>query len=203
MRLARFVTPMAVLTAGATGLLVLPTPSGAATVAGKPSAPSCQSITQAQAIATGFTGARAPKVSDFNDKKLAANPPNLLGETIDFGAKALVVGCAAPIDLKALSVTANGAGKPVMTAAQYVQYLVRTSAGAMKSETIGGVPGYADYGNGREDGLGSTATAGSVRLDTFVAGNFVINFFSSPVSPALAPKVNAIARAITKNLALK
>jgi hypothetical protein len=142
-------------------------------------------------------------VTPYNDNKVTANAPNSLGETIDFGSKALVVGCATPTDLKALSLVANGAGKPSMTAAQYVQYLVRSSAGAMKRESIGGVLGYVDYGNGKEDGLGSTASAGSVRLDTFAAGHYVINFFSSPITPALAQRVNALAGSIVRELTSK
>jgi hypothetical protein len=135
MRLVRFVTPIAALTAGVTGLVALPALSGSASATTKSSAPSCQSITRAQVIAAGFSGASAPTVTAFNDKKLTANPPNSLGETIDFGSKALAVGCATPTDLKALSVAANGASKPALTAPQYLQYLAKNSAGAMKRES--------------------------------------------------------------------
>jgi hypothetical protein len=167
MRLTSVVTPAAALTIGVLGLVVPPAPTAGASTTSKSSSPTCQSITRAQVVAAGFAGALTPKVTPYNDNKVTANAPNSLGETIDFGSKALVVGCATPTDLKALSLVANGAGKPSMTAAQYVQYLVRSSAGAMKRESIGGVLGYVDYGNGKEDGLGSTASAGSVRLDTF------------------------------------
>ena len=79
-----------------------------------------------------------------------------------------------------ISVAANGAKKPVMTATQYLAYVVKQSAGAMKKTPVGGVSDYLDFGNGKEDGVGSTAKAGSLRLDAWVAGKYVILTFSAP-----------------------
>jgi hypothetical protein len=126
------------------------------------SAPSCASITKSLVVADGFKGATGPKITKYNYTKVSANPTNALGTTIDFGSKALVVACVSPADLKKLSVIAQGASKPTMTATQYMAYLVKTSAGAMTSTPVGGVTDYLDYGNGKEDGLGSTSKAGSV-----------------------------------------
>jgi hypothetical protein len=189
------------VTAAATGLALQPSVVGASSVAPKGLSPACTLITQRQVVAAGFSRATAPKITPFNSKNIGANPANSLGETIDFGARALVVGCASPADLRALSSASAGKSTPTMSASQYVEYLVKTSAGAMKSERIGGVAGFIDYGNGKEDGLGSTSTAGSVRLDTFAAGGYVINFFSSPISSTTTKRVNALARAIVTDLA--
>lgn len=146
------------------------------------SAPSCASITKSLVVADGFKGATGPKITKYNYTKVSANPTNALGTTIDFGSKALVVACVSPADLKKLSVIAQGASKPTMTATQYMAYLVKTSAGAMTSTPVGGVTDYLDYGNGKEDGLGSTSKAGSVRLDAWVVGNFDVLTFIAPAT---------------------
>ena len=70
-----------------------------------------------------------------------------------------------------------------MTATQYLSYMAKQSAGAMKNTPVGGVADYLDLGNGKEDGVGSTLTAGSIRLDAWVAGGkFIILTFSAPAS---------------------
>ena len=107
---------------------------------------------------------------------------NSLGTTIDFGKGALVVSCVSPADIAKLSVSAQGAGKPTMTAQQYMDYMVAQSAGAMTATPVGGVTDYLDFGNGKEDGLGSTATATSVRLDAWVANKFIILTFIHPAT---------------------
>lgn len=90
------------------------------------------------------------------------------------------MGCVSPVDIAKYSVAANGAKKPVMTATQYLAYVVKQSAGAMKKTPVGGVSDYLDFGNGKEDGVGSTSNAGSLRLDAWVAGKYVILTFSAP-----------------------
>ena len=45
---------------------------------------------------------------------------------------------------------------------------------------VAGVNDYLDFGNGKEDGIGSTAKVGSLRLDAWVAGKYVILTFSAP-----------------------
>ena len=50
----------------------------------------------------------------------------------------------------------------------------------MKKTAVSGVSDYLDFGNGKEDGLGSTSTAGSVRLDAWVSGNFIFLTFAAP-----------------------
>jgi hypothetical protein len=44
------------------------------------------------------------------------------------------------------------------------------------------VSDYLDFGSGKKDGLGSTSKAGSVRLDAWVAGRFIVLTFTTPVS---------------------
>lgn len=141
---------------------------------------SCASITKALVVADGYKPATGPTTTPYNFAKPASNQANALGTTIDFGAKALVVGCISPADIAKYSVAANGAKKPVMSATQYLAYVVKQSAGAMKKTTVGGVSDYLDFGNGKEDGVGSTAKAGSLRLDAWVAGKYVILTFSAP-----------------------
>ena len=149
--------------------------------------PSCSAITKSAVIADGYTKATAPVVTAYNYAKSSANAANSLGTTIDFGAKALVVACISPADIKKLSIAAQGASKPAMTATQYMDYMVKQSAGAMTKKSVGGVSDYLDLGNGKEDGLGSTAKAGSLRLDAWVAGKFIVLTFSAPAS-ATPPK---------------
>ena len=141
--------------------------------------PSCASLTKALVVADGFTAATGPVITKYNYANLKANAANSLGTTIDFGAKALVVGCVSPADITKLV----GKGKPAMTATAYLQKMAKDSAGAMKKTMVGGVADYLDFGNGKEDGLGSVKTAGSIRLDAWVAGGkYIILTFSGPAS---------------------
>ena len=140
----------------------------------------CASITKALVIADGYKSATGPTTTPYNFANTSANQANALGTTIDFGAKALVVGCISPADIAKYSVAANGAKKPVMSATQYLAYVVKQSAGAMKKTPVGGVSDYLDFGNGKEDGVGSVSKAGSLRLDAWVAGKYVILTFSAP-----------------------
>jgi len=142
----------------------------------------CDSITKAVVTAAGYTAATEPVITKYNFKKPSANAANALGTTIDFGPKALVVGCVSPAEIAKLSAAAQGKGKPAMTATKYLEYMAKKSAGAMKKTSVGGVTDYLDFGNGKEDGLGSTAKAGSVRLDTWVAGKYIILTFSQPAA---------------------
>lgn len=172
------------LTLGAT----VPSAAGAASMT-----PSCSALTKSAIVADGFTGATGPVVTSYNYKKLSANAANALGTTLDFGSKALVISCVSPADIKKLSVLAQGSSKPTMTATQYMAYLVKQAAGAMKKTPVGGVSDYLDFGNGKEDGLGSTAKAGAVRLDAWVAGNFIVLTFTAPiVNPASKSLLNLI-----------
>ena len=149
---------------------------------------SCASITKALVVADGYKLAVGPATTPYNFGNTSANQANALGTTIDFGAKALVVGCVSPADIAKYSMATNGAKKPVMSATQYLAYVVKQSAGAMKKTPVGGVNDYLDFGNGKEDGVGSTSKAGSLRLDAWVAGKYVILTFSAPaVAPAPAP----------------
>ena len=173
---------------------------GAVTSAGASAAPSCNSITKSQAIAAGFKMATGPKITPYNDQNLSANATNALGETIDFGPNAIVVSCVSPTDLKALSVAAQGSNKPVMTATQYLQYLVKTSGGSMKPQSIAKITNYVDFGNGKEDGLGSTATASGVRLDSFVAGHFIVLTQTVPASAKPSKNLGTFAKTIEADL---
>jgi hypothetical protein len=143
---------------------------------------SCSAITKAVVVADGYKSATAPTTTPYNFTNPSANQANALGTTIDFSAKALVVGCVSPSDIAKLSVLAQGSKKPVMSATQYLAYVVKQSAGAMKKTAVGGVSDYLDFGNGKEDGVGSTAKSGSLRLDGWVAGKFVILTFSAPAA---------------------
>ena len=136
---------------------------------------SCASITKALVVADGYKAATTPKLTPYNFANTSANEANALGTTIDFGAKALVVGCVSPADIAKYS-----ASKKPMTATQYLASVVKQSAGAMKKTVVGGVNDYLDFGNGKEDGVGSTSKAGSLRLDAWVAGKYVILTFSAP-----------------------
>ena len=140
----------------------------------------CSSITKALVIADGYKAATGPASRAYNFKNPSVNQANALGTTIDFGVKALVVGCISPSDIAKYSALANGAKKPIFSATQYLAYIVKQSAGAMKKTQVGGVSDYLDFGNGKEDGVGSLSKAGSLRLDAWVAGNYVILTFSAP-----------------------
>ena len=135
----------------------------------------CSAITKALVVSDGYKTATAPKITPYNFANTSANEANALGTTIDFGATALVVGCVSPADI------AKYAGSmKSMTATQYLASVVKDSAGAMKKTVVGGVNDYLDFGNGKEDGVGSTSKAGSLRLDAWVAGKYVILTFSAP-----------------------
>ncbi len=142
----------------------------------------CGALTKSVVVADGFTNASGPTITKYDYNNLNANAANSLGTTIDFGKGALVVACVSPSDIAKLSASAQAAGKPTMTAQQYMDYMVAQSAGAMTATPVGGVTDYLDFGNGKEDGLGSTATATSVRLDAWVANKFIILTFIHPAS---------------------
>jgi len=135
----------------------------------------CSSITKALVVADGYKSATSPKITPYNFANTSANEANAQGTTIDFGAKALVVGCVSPADIAKYS-----GGKKTVTATQYLASVVKAAAGAMKKTPVAGVSDYLDFGNGKEDGVGSTSKAGSLRLDAWVAGNYVIFTFSAP-----------------------
>lgn len=138
----------------------------------------CGTITKSLVVRDGFAQAATPKVTAYNYQKVSANPTNALGTTIDFGAKALVVACVSPTDITTLSSLAHLKN----SAAAYMSYLVKQSAGAMTKTPVAGVSDYLDFGNGKEDGLGSTLTARSVRLDAWVAGGYIFLTFIAPVT---------------------
>jgi hypothetical protein len=137
--------------------------------------------------ADGYTAATGPKVTPYNYAKMSANGANALGTTLDFGSKALVVGCLDPANLAAAWKMEGFTGKAT-TATAFMSQLVKSSAGAMKATKVGPVTDYLDFGNGKEDGLGSLSSAGALRLDAWVAnGNYVVLAFSQPAVSA-APK---------------
>lgn len=158
----------------------------------------CSRLTLAVVKGDGFTKATPAMTTPYNYTKASANAANALGTTIDFGAKALVISCVSPADIAKLSVQAQGSMKPPMTAPQYMNYLVTQSDGAMKKTLVGGVADYLDYGNGKEDGLGSTSSAASVRLDAWVAGSYIVLAQTEPAGPPSAALLKFIAS--TKSL---
>jgi hypothetical protein len=160
---------------------------GANSTAGASTAQNCSKLTKSVVVADGFTKAIGPKVTPYNYKVASKNAPNALGTTYDFGKGALVIGCVSPADLVHLSADAQGAMKPTMSATAYLNYMVKQSAGAMTKTKVGPVFDYLDFGNGKEDGLGSTATASSVRLDAWVAGKYLIFGFIAPVTTKPTP----------------
>jgi hypothetical protein len=147
----------------------------------------CKNLTKSALVADGFTKASKPKVTPYNYKKPSKNAANALGTTYDFGSKSVVVACLSPSDLQKFSVQAQGKSKPTMTAEQYMAYMVQQSQGAMTATQVGGVTDYLDFGNGKEDGVGSTSKAGSVRLDAWVAGNYIYLTFIAPVRSQTPP----------------
>ncbi len=154
---------------------------------------SCALITKALVTSDGYKLAKGPTVTAYNFKNTSVNQANALGSTIDFGVKALVVGCISPTDIAKYSVAMNGKKKPILNAPEYLRYIVKQSAGAMKKTLVGGVNDYLDFGNGKEDGVGSLSKSGSLRLDAWVAGNFVILTFSAPaIAKAPAPLLRFI-----------
>jgi len=141
----------------------------------------CASITKALMVSEGFTNATGPQVTPYNYADSGMNATNAVGTTIDFGAKAIVIGCVSPSDI-----AKSGSAK--QTAQQYMDAMVKDSAGAMIKTPVAGVNDYLDFGNGKQDGLGSTSKMLSVRLDAWVAGKYVFFGFSGPVrSPKPSP----------------
>jgi len=176
----KFFSPVVagVLFVGATTISsALGAPAGAAT-----STSACSKITKSVVLADGYSGALTPTITPYNYAKVSSNPVNALGSTIDFGAKALVVGCVSPADILKLAASVQGNATTTMSANQYMTYMVKQSAGAMTKTSVGGVSDYLDFGSGKEDGLGSTSTAGSIRLDAWVVGNYIVLTFSAPAS---------------------
>ena len=141
-------------------------------------AATCASITKSLMVSQGFTSATGPVVTPYNYADGAKNAANAVGTTIDFGSKAIVIGCVSPADIMKSSDTKQ-------TAQQYMDAMVKDSAGAMIKTPVAGVNDYLDFGNGKEDGLGSTSAMRSVRLDAWVAGKYVFFGFSGPV---MSPK---------------
>jgi hypothetical protein len=156
--------------------------AGASSVAAAATKASCGSLTKSLITTSGFSGATGPVVTPYNYKKISANQANALGTTYDFGPKAIVISCVAPSDISRLSILAQGSMKKPMNATAYMNYLVKQAAGAMKKTPVGGVSDYLDFGNGKEDGVGSLAKAGSIRLDAWVAHNYIFLTFSQPAT---------------------
>ena len=151
------------------------------------SKPSCGNLTKSLVVKDGYTKATGPKITKYNYAHPDKNEANALGTTYDFGSKALVVGCVSPTDLVQLSIAAQGKKKPTMTATQYLAYMVKQSAGAMTKTPVAGMDDYLDFGNGKEDGVGSMDKARSLRLDAWVIGNYIVLTFSGPVTSQKAP----------------
>lgn len=153
----------------------------------------CGQLTLSTIKSYGFTKATGPKITQYNFTKSSANAANALGETIDFGARALVISCVTPSDIAKLSVQAGG--KKTWTAQQYMNWMVKDSAGAMKATPTAGTTSYLDFGNGKEDGLGSTVKATSVRLDAFVFHNYILMIQTAPVSVKPSAALSAFIKA--------
>ncbi len=153
----------------------------------------CGQLTLSTIKSYGFTKATGPKITQYNFTKSSANAANALGETIDFGARALVISCVTPSDIAKLSVQAGG--KKTWTAQQYMNWMVKDSAGAMKATPTAGTTSYLDFGNGKEDGLGSTVKATSVRLDAFVFHNYILMIQTAPLSVKPSAALSAFIKA--------
>ena len=99
----------------------------------------------------------------------------------------MIVGCLDPTHLGA-AWKAQGFSGTATNASAFMSQLVAASAGAMTKTKVGPVWDYLDYGNGSEDGLGSLASARSLRLDAWVTNNkYVLVTFSAPAgSPSKA-----------------
>jgi len=173
-------TRLSFIGAATLALSAVATPLSFSTVSGAAVTPSCSNLTKAAVVADGFSAASTPVITPYNYTKASANAANALGTTIDFGAKALVVSCVSPSDIAKLAASAKLPS--TTTATSYMAYLVKQSAGAMTKTLVGGVNDYLDFGNGKEDGLGPTSTAGSVRLDAWVAHNFIVLTFIAPAT---------------------
>ena len=162
-------------------------------IASAATANKCGQLTLSAIKSYGFTKATGPKITQYNFMKPSANAKNALGETIDFGAKALVISCVTPSDIAKLSVQAGG--KKTWTAQQYMNWMVKDSAGAMKATPTAGTTSYLDFGSGKEDGLGSTVKATSVRLDAFVFHNYILMIQTAPVSVKPSAALSAFIKA--------
>jgi hypothetical protein len=167
------------LVLAATALPVLAL-SASSVTASASSVATCASLTKSLVTSEGFSGATAPVVTPYNYAQVSKNQTNALGTLYDFGPKALIVACVAPSDLKQLSVLAKS--KTTMSATQYMAYVVKQSQGSMTKTTVGPVSDYLDFGNGKEDGVGSLSSAASLRLDAWVAGNYIFLTFSQPAT---------------------
>ncbi len=139
----------------------------------------CGSITKSLVVSEGFTKATGPVVTNYNYANPSKNEANALGQTRDFGKSSIVVSCVSPSDIKKLSAEAK---LKTTGATAYMKYLVAQSAGAMTKTPVAGVNDYLDFGNGKEDGVGSMIKAGSIRLDAWVAGNYIFLTFVNPAS---------------------
>lgn len=161
------------------GSLVLVSPA----VSGASAAKGCGALTLQAVKADGYTAATGPSVTPYNYANANANAANAVGTTIDFGKSALIVGCLDPAHLASAWKAQGFAGKAT-TAQAFMADLVAASQGAMTATKVGGVTDYLDYGNGKEDGLGSLSKAASLRLDAWVAnGKYVVLTFSAPAGP--------------------
>ena len=89
--------------------------------------------------------------------------------------------------------------KTTMSANAYMAYVVKQAAGAMKKTPVGGVSDYLDFGNGKEDGIGSLSKAGSIRLDAWVAGGYIFLTFSQPASATPTPALLKFIKYTTSN----
>ena len=152
------------------------------TAASAASSATCASITRAVVQSAGFAGATGPVVTPYNYANVDKNSANALGTTLDFGSKALVVGCVSPADIAKLAASAKLAKST--SAKQYMAYMVQQSQGAMSATPVAGTTDYLDFGNGKEDGLGSTMNLGAVRLDAWVVNGYIFLGFCGPFSPA-------------------
>jgi hypothetical protein len=144
--------------------------------AATPTPVGCAALTKAVLVHDGFTAATGPVVTPYNYKKASANQTNAIGTTIDFGAKAIVISCVSPADIAAVH------PKNTPTATAYMASIVKDSAGAMVKKMVGGVADYLDFGNGKEDGLGSMSKAAGLRLDAWVAGRYLVFADTTPAS---------------------
>jgi hypothetical protein len=165
--------------------------SGVATAAS-----GCGVLTSALVTSAGYTHALSPVVTPYNYTMTSANETNALGTTYDFGVHATVVSCVAPRDIKKLA----KAAKVKNSAAAYLAWMVKDSNGTMIPTTIGSTKDWVDYGNGKEDGLGSFVSDTSIRLDAFRAGRYIILIQTSPALTAAVPPLQRLVAAITAAL---
>lgn len=156
---------------------------GVVTAAAASTTSTCNTINLSLMKSLGFSKAISPTVTPYSYTNGRKNAANALGTTIDFGSKALIVGCVSPSDIAKLSADA-GSPKKALTAAQYMAYMVKqsydptTKANAMQPTPVAGTTDYLDFGDGAQDGVGSTLSLGVVRLDAWVVGNYIFLGFS-------------------------